>query len=75
MIDDIKAWFRGAVKSVTMWFNSVFAVVATVITDLPTVLPDLASVLPPDVYKYLLFLNILGNMALRVKTRLPLTAK
>ena len=75
MIDDIKAWLSGAAKSVTMWFNSVFAVVATMITELPSVLPELASVLPPDVYKYLLFLNILGNMALRVKTRLPLTAK
>ena len=75
MIDNIKTWLSGAVKSVTMWFNSVFAVVATMITELPSILPELASVLPPDVYKYLLFLNILGNMALRVKTRLPLTAK
>lgn len=75
MFDYIKAWFRGAVKSVTMWFNSVFAVAATIITELPSALPELASVLPPDVYKYLLFLNILGNMALRVKTKLPLTAK
>lgn len=75
MFDDIKVWLRGAVKSATMWFNSIFAVVASVITELPSVLPELASVLPPDVYKYLLFLNILGNMALRVKTRLPLTAK
>lgn len=71
----MKAWLIGCVKSWTIRFNSVFAVVATVITELPTVLPDLASALPPDVYKYLLFLNILCNMALRIKTRLPLTAK
>lgn len=75
MIARFRAWFRGAVKSATMWFNSVFAVVASVIAELPSVLPELASVLPPDVYKYLLFLNIFGNMVLRVKTRLPLSAK
>lgn len=75
MLERIKTWLRGAAKSATMWFNSIFAVVASVITELPSVLPQVATVLPPDVYKYLLFVNILGNMALRVKTRLPLTAK
>ena len=71
----VKMWLQGAVKSFTIWFNAVCAVVAGVITDLPTVLPDLAPVLPADVYKWLLFLNILGNFALRAKTKLPLYLK
>lgn len=74
-MDDLKAWLRGAVKSTTMWFNSVFGVVAAVVTDLPNVLPDLAPMVSPGIYKWLLFANILGNMALRVKTKVALPEK
>lgn len=71
-MEELKAWLRGAAKSVTMWWNSVCGVVAAVITDLPNVLPDIAHVVSPEIYKWLLFANIIGNMLLRVKTNTSL---
>ena len=73
--DEAKAWIRGAFRSSTMWFNSSFAAVAGIVAELPSVLPDLAPMLPPSIYKWLLFANVLGNMALRVKTRVALIDK
>lgn len=75
MIDDIKAWLSGAFKSVTVWFNTVVGTFVLVLPEIQAALPDMAQYLPSDLYRWLALGLVLSNLALRVKTRLPLTAK
>ena len=75
MIDDIKAWLIGAFKSVTVWFNTVVGTFVLVLPDIQASMPDLAQHLPNSVYRWLAIGLVVSNIALRAKTRLPLTAK
>lgn len=75
MFNDIKMWFRGALKSATVWFNTVVGTFVLVLPDIQAAMPDLSQYLPADVYRWLAFGLVVSNLMLRVKTRLPLTAK
>jgi len=75
MFDYIKAWFRGAVKSVTIWFNTLVGAFVLVLPEIQSAMPELSQHLPNSVYRWLAIGLVVSNMALRAKTKLPLTAK
>lgn len=62
-------------KSMTIWFN---AIVATAVLSLPDMLayaPQLKEYLPDDIYKQGMFLLVLGNFLLRIRTSKDLADK
>lgn len=60
----IKAWW----KSTTLWFNSALGSVALLLPDLTAQLPVLKQNLPDDIYKWLLYVVVFGNVLLRKRT-------
>lgn len=59
----------------TIWFN---AIVATAVLSLPDMLayaPQLKEYLPDDIYKQGMFLLVLGNFLLRIRTSKDLADK
>lgn len=66
---------KGAAKSVTMWFNGIFATVATAIPFALDSFPALEQYLPTNIYKHLMVALIVGNMVLRFRTSKPLAEK
>lgn len=70
-----KRWAIGAVKSLTVWVNSVAGLLIICLPDLEKALPQLAPHLGPETYKQLALVVILSNLALRVKTNKSLSEK
>lgn len=62
-------------KSLTIWFNAVLLSFMAVIPQLQDALPSLQPYLTPETYKWLGFLVLVGNIALRFKTSQPLSQK
>lgn len=71
VIDSIK----GAIKSWTIWFNSVVAAFIMFLPEIQASLPQLAAYLPANVYKWLALAVLLTNLALRFKTTKALADK
>lgn len=59
---------RGLKKSLTIWFNSVFAGVVLALPLLHDTFTQLQPYLPDNIYKVLAVVVIVGNLALRFKT-------
>ena len=71
----IKQWLRGAVRSVTMWLNSVAGSVALALPYLQEQAPSLKLYLP-EPYKWLVAAIIVANILLRVfKTKTAIMEK
>lgn len=75
----MKNTLRGALRSLTVWFN---AVAAGLLALLPDLLPALADAAPslqpylgPDVYRWLMVLIVVGNILLRARTSTSLAEK
>jgi hypothetical protein len=75
ILASIKDKLRGAKRSLTVWFNTVLGTVVLALPIATDTLPQLQAYLPPGVYRYLALALIVGNMALRFKTSLPLEHK
>lgn len=71
MIDKLK----GAIKSLTIWFNSI---IASTLVGLPLAqdtFPQLQPYIPANAYKYGMAALIIGNILLRFRTSKPLGGK
>jgi len=68
-------WIKGALKSLTVWFNSLAGLLVVALPDIQNTLPQLATYLGPDIYKYLALGVVLSNIALRAKTTKALSEK
>lgn len=78
MIEKIKMFFRGvwgSIKSWTMHFNVWLASFVVFLPEIKASLPELAAYLPPDVYKYIALVVVIGNVMLRIKTTKALTER
>lgn len=71
----MKRTIKGSAKSYTMWFNSALIGLLAAIPELQASLPALQEYLPADMYKWLMFTALVGNMMLRVKTKSALADK
>ena len=71
----MKRAIKGCAKSYTMWFNGALVGLLAAIPELQATLPALQEYLPADVYKWLTFAALVGNMMLRVKTKSALSDK
>lgn len=65
----------GALRSWTMWFNGLLALLWVLAESSDLWLPAVAQVLPPEYGKWLSLVAVLGNLALRLRTSQPLAAK
>jgi hypothetical protein len=74
-INRVRDWFKGAVKSLTIWFNSSAALLIVALPDIQNTLPQLAKYLGADVYKYLALIVVFSNIGLRAKTNKALADK
>lgn len=74
-IDSFMRWIKGALKSLTVWFNSMAGLIIVAMPDIQNTLPQLAAYLGPEVYKYLALIVVLSNVALRAKTTKSLSEK
>lgn len=70
-----KLKLAGAIKSCTIWFNGIMAMLPSALDYATTQLPLLNSYLPQRLYAWIFVTTILGNMALRFKTNKPLELK
>lgn len=68
----MKAKLRGAVKSWTMWVNTIGLVVLSMI---PTIEAQMQASLTPDQYRTFGLIMLVVNIALRVKTAKDLADK
>jgi len=71
----MKRTLKGTAKSYTMWFNGALIGLLAAVPELQASLPALQEYLPADVYKWLMFAALVGNMMLRVKTKTALADK
>lgn len=63
----MKEWIKGAIKSWTIWFNSIMAFIFSYLDGIQAMLPQLQQFVP-DI-KWIALFVILTNIALRVKTK------
>jgi hypothetical protein len=71
----IRHWIIGALKSLTMWVNSLAGTLVIFLPELKEALPELAPHLGPETYKWLALVVIVSNLVLRAKTNKSLTKK
>ena len=74
-VNRLRDWIKGALKSLTVWFNSVAGILIVALPDMQNNLPQLAAYLGPDLYKYLALTVVLSNIGLRAKTTSSLADK
>lgn len=70
-----RAKFRGAMRSTTIWLNTVALSVLPFIDTIQQTLPGLKDQLPSDIYKALGIVVVVGNILLRFKTNTDLKDK
>jgi len=75
MLESVKQWVTGTLKSLTIWFNSIAASFIIFLPELQANLPQLMAYLPADVYKWLALTVVVSNMVLRFKTNSALNTK
>ena len=71
----IKYWIIGALKSLTVWVNSLAGTLVIFLPELKEALPELAPHLGPETYKWLALVVIVSNLVLRAKTSKSLAEK
>ena len=59
----------GALKSKTMWFNTITLLLAVLS------LQEVVAILPQEALRYIVIVNGVGNLILRVLTNQPLSGK
>lgn len=68
-------WFKGAVKSWTIWINSVAGTLIIALPEIESALPSLMAYLPGNYYKWLAVSVVVLNILLRAKTNKSLVEK
>jgi hypothetical protein len=63
------AKLRGALRSWTVWFNSLAALAWAFLPDLLDWMPSVAPYVDEGIYKKAMLVLLVGNLALRFKTR------
>lgn len=71
----IVRWFKGAIKSWTIWLNSVAGTFILALPEIERTLPELAAYLPDNYYKWLAISVVVSNLVLRAKTNKSLGEK
>lgn len=66
---------QGAVRSMTIWVNSVFGAVVLGLPELQSAFPQMQPYVPDQFFKYAMGAVIAANIALRFKTNKDLAAK
>jgi hypothetical protein len=59
---------KGVKRSLTIWINSVFAVIVLILPEAQMSFPAMQEYIPHDVYRWLMAVTIAANMILRFKT-------
>lgn len=68
MFDNFVAKLNGAKRSLTIYVNSVFAVIVIILPEAQMSFPAMQEYLPHDVYRWIMAVTIAANIALRFKT-------
>ena len=68
-------WFKGALKSWTIWLNSAAVTLIFALPEIERVLPSLTDYLPANYYKWIAISVVVSNIALRAKTNKSLVEK
>ena len=55
-------WFKGAVKSWTIWLNSVAGTLILALPEIEQTLPSLTAYLPADYYKWISISVVVSNL-------------
>lgn len=71
----MKKWLAGAIKSWTIWFNSVVLALVPIIDILKDSLPQLQEYIDATTYKLIGLAVLLVNIGLRIKTTKSLAEK
>lgn len=71
----MKESLQGALKSATVWFNTVVLAAIPALEYAKEVLPDIQLYLGADSYKLAGLVILIANIALRFKTTKPLAEK
>ena len=74
-ISQLVRWFKGAVKSWTIRFNSAAATLIFALPEIERELPSLMAYLPDNYYKWLAISVVVSNLILRAKTNKSLSEK
>lgn len=69
------AKLRGLKKSLTAWFNAVFASVVIALPMLQDTFSQLQAYLPENIYRVMIIIVIIGNFMIRFKTTSDLADK
>jgi len=71
----MKAKLLGAIKSLTIWFNTIMGIILAMLPTMLEQLPQLEAYIPPHIYRWLMLLVVVGNVLLRFKTSTALQNK
>jgi len=71
----LKRRLQGAVRSMTIWVNSVFGAVLLGLPELQLTFPQIQPYVPEQFFKYAMGAVIVANILLRFKTNIDLAAK
>ena len=71
----MRAKLKGAIKSLTIWFNSIAGTAAVALPYAKEQLPALQSYVPHDFFQYAMAAVIIGNIVIRFKTNSSLEQK
>jgi hypothetical protein len=66
---------KGALRSLTVWFNGVAMAALAGLPMLQDMLPQLQPYVPPGIYQHGMLVVIVGNILLRFRTSTPLDQK
>ena len=68
MARKLKAQLRGALRSLTMWFNTTLLVLLPIFEYAEQVYPQLQAYVGPELYKTMGLVVVVGNILLRFRT-------
>ena len=71
----MKDTLRGALRSMTVWFNATMGTAAVALPVLQDAAPSLADYIPANVHHHLMGVVVIGNLLLRIKTNSSLADK
>lgn len=75
MIETIKLKLAGALRSLTVWFNTTMLTLLPIVEIAKEALPELQQYVTPTAYKYVGLFVVVVNILLRFRTTKPLEMK
>ena len=74
-MENAMKWIKGAVKSVTMWFNGVAVAFVLAAPEIINIVPQMKPYLTDARFEQTMLVVLIGNILLRVKTKSSLKDK